>query len=644
MHARFAPVEHRFVYPVYTYALDLEELPALDREVRGFGYNRFNLAAIHDRDYLRGAGSIRDRLMRLLEARGCADGIARIEMVTMARFLNYVFNPVSFYYCYREDGSLRCVTAEVNNTFGDRHVYVLDKAEGEIGAWPVEFRQEKEFHVSPFNDMRGHYEMSFSELADTMRIAITLWRDGERVMTATISGESRPLDTENFRYTVTRHPVAAMLNFPLISWEAAKLYYRKHLPFHRRPYPSHPMTIGVRGPTRVQSACMRAMLKILGRVRGGRLRLTLPDGEVRELGDGSASRSHELRVRNFAFFSRTVLGGDVGFGESYTDKDWETDDLPALLRFLVRNAGALQPKKLGAAARIGDALLHAMRRNTIRGSRRNIEAHYDLGNDFYQTFLDPETMMYSCAMHESPEQPLAEAQKYRLRRLILLADIGATDHVLEIGCGWGGFAILAARETGCRVTGITISREQLAFARERVKEAGLEDLVDIRYCDYRELQGQFDKIVSIEMLEAVGHAYYGTFMRVCDRVLKPGGRVVLQVITIPDQRYDAYRRKPDWIQKYIFPGGMLPSLTELCRAMKRDSSLGVDELHNIGPHYPRTLRAWRDSFNANRERLLDMGYDEKFQRMWNYYLCYCEAGFAERVIHDLHLVLTRPGE
>ncbi|MBN2704042.1 MAG: class I SAM-dependent methyltransferase, partial [Pontiellaceae bacterium] len=269
-------------------------------------------------------------------------------------------------------------------------------------------------------------------------------------------------------------------------------------------------------------------------------------------------------------------------------------------------------------------------------------AHYDLGNDFYQLFLDNETMMYSAALFQSPEESLPLAQKRKIHRLAELADIREDHHVLEIGCGWGGFAIETAKQTGCRVTGITISEEQYKFAKKRVAQEGLENRVSIELCDYRDLQGRFDRIVSIEMLEAVGHAFYGTFFSTCDRLLNPGGRVALQVITIPDQRYDGYRANPDWIQKHIFPGGMLPSLTELSKAMTQHSAFTVEHLDNIGVYYAETLRRWRSAFEAKREELLQLGYDETFQRKWIYYLCYCEAGFQTRFTNNLHLVLTRP--
>jgi cyclopropane-fatty-acyl-phospholipid synthase len=289
-------------------------------------------------------------------------------------------------------------------------------------------------------------------------------------------------------------------------------------------------------------------------------------------------------------------------------------------------------------------LSHAINRNTKTGSRRNIQAHYDLGNDFYQLFLDAETLLYSSALFESPNQSLGDAQRAKIQNLIRLAGIEAHHHILEVGCGWGGFAIEAARTIGCKVTGLTISQAQYDLATQRIKEAALTEQIDIQLCDYRDAKGTYDRIVSIEMLEAVGHAYYGNYFSTLDRLLKPGGRIALQVITIPDQRYDAYRQNPDWIQKHIFPGGILPSLTELSKAMTKHSMLHIDHIENIGIHYAETLRRWRATCEAHPETLKKMGYDALFQRKWIYYLAYCEAGFQTEFINDLHIILKRPAE
>ena len=397
-------------------------------------------------------------------------------------------------------------------------------------------------------------------------------------------------------------------------------------------------------PTRIEARCQWLIDRHLKNITSGHLVVELPDGEEKHYGDDSAPVN--IKINQYSFFTRLITAGNIGMGEAWTAKDWESEDLTGVLELFIDNMEALKTTGLtaGIAKRFQHLMQHALNRNTIMGSKRNIHAHYDLGNAIYQLFLDHETMMYSSALFQSPEESLPNAQLRKIDRLIELAAIKPEHHILEIGCGWGGFAIEAARKTGCKVTGITISEEQFKYAQERVIAEGLEERVEIVICDYREMKGTFDRIVSIEMLEAVGHAYYGTFFSSCDRLLKPGGRVVLQVICIPDQRYDAYRKNPDWIQKHIFPGGMLPSLTELSNAMTRHSSFTVESLDNIGIHYAETLRRWCQAFESNREQLDKLGYDAEFQRKWVYYLCYCEAGFQTRFTNNLHLVLARPGE
>jgi cyclopropane-fatty-acyl-phospholipid synthase len=288
------------------------------------------------------------------------------------------------------------------------------------------------------------------------------------------------------------------------------------------------------------------------------------------------------------------------------------------------------------------AAAHWLRRNTRAGSRRNIAAHYDLGNDFFALFLDA-SMMYSCALFEDPAATLAEAQRAKLDAVCRKLALGPGDHVLEIGTGWGGFALHAASRYGCRVTTTTISRNQHELARERVRAAGLEARVTLLLEDYRDLRGRYDKLVSIEMIEAIGHQYFGEFFRRCDALLAPGGRMLLQAITIADQRYEAARDEVDFIKRYIFPGCCIPSVTALARAMTASSTLRIEHLEDIGPHYATTLARWRDNLLGNAARVRALGLPESFLRMWVFYLCYCEAGFAERALGDVQAVLRKGG-
>ncbi len=389
----------------------------------------------------------------------------------------------------------------------------------------------------------------------------------------------------------------------------------------------------------------RLVLRALEELREGAVLLTLPDGTARRFGRDDA-RPVRIVARSWRPFRSLLRAGDLGAAEAYLDGDWTADDLPGLVRLFARNADLLDREtwvtRLASAA---DRLLHARNRNSRAGSRRNVRAHYDLGNDLYETFLDP-SMTYSCALFETGKETLEEAQEKKLRRIAEKARIRPGDHVLEIGCGWGSFALLAAREYGARVTGITLSTEQAARARERVSREGLEDRVEIRLVDYRDLPAEgrtYDRVVSIEMLEAVGEEFLPGYFEVVDRLLAPDGLAVIQSITVPDDRYARYRRRPDFIQKHVFPGSHCPSVGAIVSAVSARSRLLVHHLEDVGAHYAETLRRWREAFLANLPRVKQLGYDERFTRLWDFYLAYCEGGFAARHIGDVQVVLTRSG-
>ncbi len=396
-------------------------------------------------------------------------------------------------------------------------------------------------------------------------------------------------------------------------------------------------------PTIFDRSCMNLVINLFNKIETGGLTFYLPDGSARYFGDKNSSFQAQMTIHDYRFFKDAVLGGDVGLGEAYMKGFWDTDDIPALFSVLIKNRQALANGNMTTAwlVRQKDRLMHALRANTLIGSRRNIGEHYDLSNDFFQTFLDP-TMLYSCGLYRGESDTCEDAQRRKLQSIIDKARIESTDHVLEIGCGWGGFAMEAVKQTGCRVTGITVSEEQYQLAQERVLQAGLQDKITILFKDYRHVAGLFDKIVSIEMLEAVGHKYLGTFFTACDKLLKPAGRLVIQVITIPDQSYENYRRNTDWIQKYIFPGGHLPSVTALSQVVTRNTSLLMEQLEDIGTNYARTLKDWRESFTRNLGKINSLGFDEIFQRKWIYYLAMCEAGFRERAIGDIQVVFRKP--
>ena len=397
-------------------------------------------------------------------------------------------------------------------------------------------------------------------------------------------------------------------------------------------------------PSWAQSLARRLVQGHLAKMPKGGVVLHEPDGETVSIGDTAAEGAAEIRIHDWDSYRQMMTGGALGAAEAYMDGAWDSPDLVAVVRFFAANVDAMRALEGAAAWLAKPALkaLHAMNRNSLNGSRRNIAAHYDLGNDFFSLFLDP-TMMYSSAVYPSAEASLEEASLHKLDLLCQQLELQPGDHLLEIGTGWGGMAIFAARNYGCRVTTTTISQEQFNHAREQVSALGLEDQVTVLCEDYRKLEGKYDKIVSIEMIEAVGHNFYSNYFQRCSQLLKPTGKMVIQAITIADQRYAAARDSVDFIQRYIFPGGSLPSVAVIADHLARDTDMQMTHLRDITRDYALTLANWRERFMAAQSRVSEMGFEQSFIRMWEFYLAYCEGGFRERVISTVQLAFAKPG-
>lgn len=388
------------------------------------------------------------------------------------------------------------------------------------------------------------------------------------------------------------------------------------------------------------------IIRLFSGMPKGRLSVQWHDGREMIFGNGNEVKAN-IRVTNPAFFTKCTLYGDIGFAESYMDGDWHTSSIADIITWFIINLNdnpALTGKGFKKYAanlfRIANKWYHAARENTIDGSRKNISEHYDLGNDFYKLFLD-KTMTYSSAIFKSEDQSLEDAQFEKYDRLCRVLKINSNDHVLEIGSGWGGFAVHAAKNYGCKVTTVTISQEQFKYAKERIANEGLSNQIDIRIQDYRTIEGSFDKIVSIEMLEAVGHDYMPVYFDKCNSLLKPGGSFGIQVITSRDKRYKEFRKDVDFIQKHIFPGSQTPSITAIHEAVNKVSELSLYDLKDIGLDYAKTLRMWFDAFNRQLAEVKKLGMDERFIRKWNYYLQYCESAFALKHITVLQLVYAK---
>ena len=365
------------------------------------------------------------------------------------------------------------------------------------------------------------------------------------------------------------------------------------------------------------------------------------DGEHHAFGNPQ-DLAAEVRVENPRFFTAILLGGHVGAADAYAEEWWTTDDLPAVVRVFVQNRELVDGLETGLARLVQPFrwLIHTLNRNNKLGSRRNIAAHYDLGNDFFELFLD-QTLTYSCAYFEQDDMSLAEASRAKYDRICRKLDLSPEHHLVEIGSGWGGFAIHAAQRYGCQVTTTTISQEQCELAKKRIRLAGLSDRITVLLCDYRDIKGEYDRLVSIEMIEAVGHQYFPTYFETCAKLLHPEGLAAIQTITILDDQYEQARKEVDFIKRYIFPGSCIPSITTLLSVAKQ-TDLRIAHTEDFAAHYVRTLREWRHRFNQRDTEIAALGFDIWFRRIWDFYFSYCEGGFAEEAIGVSQLIFAKP--
>ncbi|MCZ8239969.1 MAG: cyclopropane-fatty-acyl-phospholipid synthase [Leptospiraceae bacterium] len=393
--------------------------------------------------------------------------------------------------------------------------------------------------------------------------------------------------------------------------------------------------------------------KALSSMQKGSLRILLPDGTQTYLGDPNSNldpKFHNgmIQIHDPVFFRKAVLYGDIGFSEAYLDGDWDTDNIEHVISWFILNVEAA-PNMSGTNNKmfhldlfnLANKFLNVIRKNSIKGSRKNIVAHYDLGNGFYKLFLD-KTMTYSSAYFEKVDQKLEDAQLVKVDKLCKKLKLKKGEHLLEIGSGWGFLAVHAAKHYGVKVTSVTLSDEQLKYARARAVQENLSNQIEFKLLDYRKIEGSYDKIVSVEMLEAVGEKYYESFFAKCQEVLKPDGLMALQVITCPDNRFEEIKKGVDFIQKHIFPGSLIPSIARLNKAVNRTGDMFLYEMEDMGRHYAKTLNLWQETFDKNVEEVRKEGFDEKFIRKWRYYLSYCAAAFRMKNLSVIQMVYTRP--
>ena len=641
---RFEPVRHRFAVPLFFLALDLDELPHLGAQVRLLSYNRRNLFAIRDRDFLHMHGSLRDRVLRLAREHGVEGDLAHVELLTVPRYLRCPYNPVNYFYVYRPDGGVACVVAELNNLLHERRIHVLREFQGEPGRFPLRAQCPHDFRFSPFDGAGGALEFSLSALGLDMSLQMSLVREGRPMLVAELGGRSFPLTASNLLRALGQRPLNAWLTRLEMKLARAWLERVRRVPV--APRPAGPDTTTIRGtsPGFLREAALNSVEDYLAGLQKGRLRLLLPSGSVIESGarDGEAL---EMSVAAHDFFWRFVRDGDAGLGETWVEGLWDTPDLPALLRLLRDNADALNDREIafGLPGRLYNRARRGLRKRLVKDSTRTIEDQAEPGPGFHESFLDA-GMNHSCGLYLQPGDTLEQAQQNKIAAVIRKAQAEAGHHVLEIGCGWGSLTLELARAAGCRVTGITLSSDQSMAAREKAKAAGLEDRVKIGLCDYRELQGRYDRIVCLEKDEAFGEGYLPAFFRNSDRLLADDGRAVVQMIVVPDRPYNPYRHSVDWLEKHIFSGGVIPSMTAVERAMKKHSRLAVEDAEEISAHYIRTLRDWRTRFESHLPGLEAMGFSDEFLRICQYYFCYAEVAFEAGALKCFQLVLRKAAQ
>ncbi len=653
-HRRHGPIDHRLKHGVYQWLVDLDHLPRLRGPLAKVAH--FS-AADHLGDPEQ---SIKDNVLHFARTHGVAlPAQTQVVMLANARVLGYVFDPISVFWSLDAHTSeIVCVVAEVHNTYGERHAYLLDPDASGIAD------TDKTFYVSPFYDLTGRYRLHFLLRPDRVSVTVNLHRNGDTQskpdFAANFFGKPEPVTRRGVLSQLARHPLMSQQVSALIRVHGIYLW-AKGLPVQARP--NHQPQEGIvmtqtdtqleraddATPimTQVPSAPARAAIaRKLFQYAASLVpvRVLWPDGRLTGCADETAP-VFEL-VDPDQYFARLARDFKIGFGEAYMAGDWRPaagHDLADVLAPFAAKLTHLVPVPLQKFRAIADLRAPRVRHNTLDGAKSNIEAHYDLSNDLFQRFLDP-SMTYSSALFEAPEPPfngdLEAAQHRKIDSILDMAGVREGSRVLEIGSGWGSLIVRAAQR-GAHVTSITLSSEQLALAQETVDRAGFTDQVDLHLSDYREVDGEFDSIVSVEMIEAVGYKFWPTYFQTIDRLLAPSGSAAIQSITMSHEQMIRTQRSHSWILKYIFPGGVVPSLRGIDEVLEEHTQLEVTHNLSFGKHYAETLKRWRARFDENWDDISQHGFDERFRRMWEFYLGYCEAGFRVEYISVNQLQMQR---
>lgn len=635
-HKRIHPIQNEFEYPLYMMQFNLSDTK-LNTQSLLLSINSFNVFSLNQADYLIDKNtSILEKFNELIKQFKIKENYDELHLLTTPRFFTKTFNPVCFYYAYNLN-KLQFIVAEVTNTFKEKHMYFLPIREAEIKSESYHFKKPKNFYISPFSSDDGELSFNLSDIKKNLKIIIHYSKNNRKEMIATLSGTAKPLNSKNLIKLAFSYPLSAAKTMPRILYQAAKIHYLKKHKARRKPMATNTLTIKKDKKPKFITAYINQFKTILKQINGS-IEIHFPSGEV-ELFGNQSRETVVLSIHSYNFFNKIVESADIGLAESYMKGEWTCSNLPELLAQFIANKPLFTAYKGNPLVQSVLKLKHKLRHNSVANSKKNIADHYDLGNAFYKLFLD-ETMTYSCAYFPKPNTTLADAQRSKMAKIIDKLQIEPGMTVLEIGSGWGSMAIELAKK-GCKVHTLTLSEEQFNYAKVRFEEEKLNHLIQIDLQDYRQHQGKYDRVVSIEMIEAVGHDYLSIYFEHINNFLKDDGLAVIQAITMPDKHYAEYIKKTDFIQQYIFPGAHLPSIGHMSEIVSTKTELVLDNLESIGQHYAVTLNRWRNDFLKNYKTIKDM-YDSQFVLMWDMYFSYCEAGFKERYINAVQMVLTKP--
>jgi len=635
-HHRLTPKENYFRYKYWGLLLNLKDLDNIPSLI---SRNRvLSIFHVNDDDFLYGLKKHPlEQLEIFFKIKNIKAPVETVYVFFTPRFLGYSFNPVKYYFGYSAN-KLRWFLAEINNTFYEKHCYFKDLEDYSS----FYFRWDKTFFVSPFFPVEGFYKVHLKDplLKSEISVKFLLFdREKRIIFKAGHLGKLKPLTALDPFAVSIRSPLLVWHTIPKIYYQALKLFV-KRMGLQKKPNPISADTIVAKPYSLVESFCMTKVLKILSSLPNGSLRLINPDNSEHFFSGKNKGFDAQIKINNFKIFRKVCFGGSIGFGDSYVDGDFESSDLSSLIGYFLSNWSYLKGLEKGFFS-FFFWLSHLLNANTLKKSPKNISFHYDLPVDFFKAFLD-ETLTYSCAFFTS-DTSLYEAQIKKIDSALEELEVKSSEHLLEIGSGFGSLALRAAEKIGCRVTTITLSKNQFDYLNELIAKKGLSKLVTVKFQDYRTLSDQYDKIVSIEMIEAVGKRFLPTYFKVIDSCLRPGGVAVLQIITFPDQFTDSYTKRADWIQLRVFPGSYLPSLKEITQVLADYTKLVIDLLYDKSDSYAKTLRVWRQNLEKNSLAVLK-DFGNKLFRTWQFYLASCEAEFQTKWLRLLRVRLCRPNE